>query len=117
MDTLDGIDKLTLYQNCLQALLTSYAVSSPTKPESETQILIDSVRHHYQLMRVGWQGLQRVYHVILHFDIKDGKVWIQQNMTDSDVAAELMDAGIAREDIVLGLQPAYKRPLSGFAVP
>jgi hypothetical protein len=36
-------------------------------------------------------------------------------MTDSDVAEELMNQGVQREDIVLGLQPAYKRQLTGYA--
>jgi XisI protein len=67
-------------------------------------------------MRVGWQELKRVYYTVMHFDIKDGKVWIQQNMTDIDVGRELVDRGIPKEDIILGLQPPYKRPYTGYAV-
>jgi XisI protein len=37
-------------------------------------------------MYIGWNGLSRVYHSVMHFDIKDGKIWIQQNMTDVDLA-------------------------------
>lgn len=110
------MDKLKLYRDAIQALLETYSGEPIRQSDIETQILIDPVREHYQLMRVGWDGLHRAYYVILHFDIKDGKVWIQQNTTDSDVAQELMDRGIGREDIVLGLQPPYKRPLTGFAV-
>jgi XisI protein len=52
----------------------------------------------------------------MHFDIKAGQVWIQQNMTDVDVAEELVEMGVLKEDIVLGLPPAYKRPYTGYGV-
>lgn len=37
-------------------------------------------------------------------------------MTDVDLAQELVELGVAKEDIVLGLQPPYKRPYTGFGV-
>lgn len=52
----------------------------------------------------------------MHFDIKDGKIWIQQNMTDVDLAQELLDLRVEKEDIVLGLQPPYKHPYTGYGV-
>nr|WP_309741124.1 XisI protein [Chamaesiphon sp. OTE_20_metabat_361] len=67
-------------------------------------------------MRVGWQELKRVYDTIMHFDIKDGKIWIQQNMTDVDVGQELVDMGVSKQDIILGLHPPYKRPYTGYGV-
>jgi hypothetical protein len=110
------MDKLKTYRDAIQALLEAHCENPVGQADIETQILIDPVRDHYQLMRVGWNGLHRAYYVILHFDIKNGKVWIQQNTTDSDVAQELIEKGISQGDIVLGLQPPYKRPLTGFAV-
>lgn len=44
------------------------------------------------------------------------KVWIQRNMTETDIAAEFVAMGIAKEDIVLGLHPPYKRPYTGYGV-
>ena len=96
--------------------LFHYDFIHSSKPDIETQVLIDRDHDHYQLMRIGWDGSRRVYGTTLHFNIKDGKVLIQHNMTDSDVAAELIDHGVPREDIVLDLQPPYKRTLSGYAV-
>lgn len=37
-------------------------------------------------------------------------------MTDVDLALELLEMGVLKEDIVLGLQPPYKRPYTGYAV-
>ena len=110
------MDSLTIYRQAICAVLKDYDFIQSSKPDIETQVLIDRDHDHYQLMRIGWDGSRRVYGTTLHFNIKDGKVWIQHNMTDSDVAAELIDHGVPREDIVLGLQPPYKRTLSGYAV-
>jgi XisI protein len=104
------------YRQCIQTLLTKYSQIQAQQAEVESQLLFDPVRDHYQLMRVGWNRLSRVYHVVMHFDIIDGKVWIQQNMTDIDVAQELVEAGIPKEDIVLGLHPTYKRQFTGYGV-
>ncbi|ESA35645.1 fatty-acid oxidation protein subunit alpha [Leptolyngbya sp. Heron Island J] len=31
---------------------------------------------------MGWDSHRRVYGCVLHLDIKAGKIWIQQNMTE-----------------------------------
>jgi hypothetical protein len=52
----------------------------------------------------------------MHLDIEDGKIWIQRNETDRLIAQKLVEMGIAREHIVLGLQPEYARPDTGYNV-
>ena len=37
-------------------------------------------------MNVGRDGYGRVYGCVLHLDIKKGKTWIEQNMTEMRVA-------------------------------
>jgi len=37
-------------------------------------------------------------------------------MTEADLAQELVELGVPKEDIVLGLQPLYKRPYTGYGV-
>ena len=37
-------------------------------------------------------------------------------MTETDLAAALMEMGVAKEDIILGLHPPYKRPYTGYGV-
>jgi XisI protein len=47
---------------------------------------------------------------------KDGKVWVQHNMTEMQIAQALMAMGVAKEDIVLGFQAEYMREYTGFGV-
>ncbi|MGB3509537.1 MAG: XisI protein [Microcoleaceae cyanobacterium] len=110
------MDKLELYRTCIQTLLEKYALSKSRNEDVENELFFDPIRNHYQLMRVGWKGLERIYYTVLHFDIKDDKIWLQHNATDIDVGQELIEMGIAQEDIVLGLHPPYKRPYTGYGI-
>lgn len=103
------MDKVTKYRDCVKKLLTNYVNDDVSDNEVEVQLILDTERDHYQWMNVGWQELNRIYRCVMHFDIKDGKIWLQQNLTDLNPAEELVKMGIPREDIVLGLQAPYKR--------
>lgn len=110
------MDKLEHYRNAIQTLLEQHSHPKGSDADIEDELFFDTARDHYQLMSVGWDELDRVYHTMLHFDIKDGKIWLQQNTTDVDVGQELIEMGVPKEDIVLGLHPAYKRLYTGYGV-
>lgn len=110
------MDKIVKYQEYIQTLLTRYASNDVSDNEVEVQLVFDVKRDHYQWMNVGWQESNRIYRCVMHFDIKDGKIWLQQNLTDQNPAEELVAMGVAREDIVLGLQPPYKRQYTEYGV-
>ena len=65
---------------------------------------------------VSWQEWKRIFSVILHFDIKDGKIWIQYNGTELSIAQILVDRGVPTSDIVLGFHSTFKRQFSGYAI-
>jgi hypothetical protein len=52
----------------------------------------------------------------MHLDIKEGKIWLQQNLTDQNPAEELVKKGVPRTDIILGLQAPYKRAYTDYGV-
>ncbi|NEP13347.1 MAG: XisI protein [Symploca sp. SIO2C1] len=112
------MDKLEKYRLIIRQLLNSHATLEANKKEEEIecQLIFDTEHDHYQLLDIGWDGLKRVYNCSIHFDIKDGKIWIQRNMTEADLAQDLVEMGITKEDIILGLHPSYKRPYTGYGV-
>lgn len=110
------MDKLATYRQLVQKLLSQYAQDDLSNEEVEVQLLFDEQRDHYQWMNVGWQGSKRIYRAIVHFDIQDGKIWLQQNLTDLNPAEDLVEMGVPREDIILGLQPPYKRVYTDYGV-
>jgi hypothetical protein len=50
------------------------------------------------------------------FAIRNEKIWIQHNMTDIQIAEDLTEMGVSKEDIVLGLQPSYLRQYTQYGV-
>ncbi len=110
------MDKITKYRDCVKKLLTNYTSDDISDNQVEVQLILDTERDHYQWMNVGWQELNRIYRCVMHFDIKDGKIWLQQNLTDLNPAEELVEMGIPREDIVLGLHAPYKRQYTDYGV-
>ena len=87
------MDKIAQYRQYVQALLNQYAKDDVSEDEVEVQLIFDTERDHYQWMNVGWQQFNRIYRCIIHFDIKDGKIWLQQNLTDQNPAEELVEMG------------------------
>ncbi len=110
------MDKLTQYRASIHQLLEQYANQHHSYGDIETQVLEDTAHDHYQVCHVGWHQDRRIHGCILHLDIKDGKIWIQQNTTEALIAEALVDHGIPKEDIVLGFHAPYRRQFTEYAV-
>jgi XisI protein len=111
------MDKITHYQQIIINLLEEYsAIPSSYPTELRDEIVADTVRNHFQLITLGWEGARFVYEVVFHLDLIEGKIWIQQNNTEANLAEELCERGIPKSDLVIGFQPASVRALSGYAV-
>lgn len=110
------MDKIKLYQNILIEYLEEKAKIKPAnQPDIESYVIADRQNNHFQLLQLGWQGTRYVFTVVFHFDIKNGKIWFQRNITEHEVVDVLMEKGVPKEDIVLGFRPPYVRPYTGFA--
>jgi XisI protein len=109
-------NKIDRYRKVIKSLISNYANSDIANDNVEVQLLLDADRDRYQWMNVGWQGSDRIYRCVMHFDIKDGKIWLQQNLTDRDPAEELVKMGVPKGDIVLGLQMPSKRLYTDYDV-
>ncbi len=83
-------------------MIFDYAKIKLAYGDIEREVIFDEERGHYELLSIGWEGTKRVHFTVFHIDIKYGKVWLQKNATDLDIGEELVEAGIPREQIVLG---------------
>jgi XisI protein len=110
------MDRLELYRTAIKNLLKEYSKYKPSYGEVEVSEVIDPISDHYQLMNIGWNGQERIYGLVLHLDIKGGKIWIQHNGTERDVAQELVEMGVPKTDIVIGFHSPFKRKFTEYAV-
>jgi hypothetical protein len=110
MDT--GLDARAI----IKRILSEYAEIKPAYGQVETETIFDDEKGHYEVMRLGWDGHRRVHGCLLHVDVREGKVWIQRDGTEEGIANELVEAGIPREQIVLGFRHPDTRKHTGFAI-
>ena len=105
------MEKIKKYQKAILNLLEEYAaIKSPFMPDVENKVIADTKNHQYQLIRIGWYKDRHVHYTVFHFDIINGKVWIQENRTDVKVDEALIDAGVLPKDIMSRLQhPTMQR--------
>jgi XisI protein len=110
------MDKLEQYRNIIKELLEKYSQYKPKYGDIDVEKIFDNEHNHYQITAVGWNNQNRVYGAMMHLDIKNNKIWIQQNTTEVDIALELMDMGVQKEDIVVGFHTPKVRQMTGFGV-
>jgi hypothetical protein len=106
------MDRLKEYRDIIKQILSEYAQFKPSYGEIETETVFDEEQDHYELVHVGWKGVERIHGSVIHVDIRDGKVWIQHDGTESGIAEELVEAGIPRDQI----HPPEIRQHTEFAV-
>jgi hypothetical protein len=113
MDT--TTDKLNHHRNAIESVLTDVKSITKDKNGYAYRLLLDRHSDSYALICVGWEGRKRIHHFVVHLEIINGKVWLQEDNTDLVIAEELERAGIPKSDIVLGFHPADLRPFTEYA--
>ena len=109
------MEKLENYQNIITQLLEEYA-EYLNEPNIETQVICDYKRNHFQLVKIGWENNKRYHYCVFHFDIKNEKIWLQENNTDIPITSDLERLGVIKSEIVLGIHAPSLRRYSDYAV-
>jgi hypothetical protein len=112
------MDKLNHYRQIIKQTLTRYHALDQEQPAIgvDSIIAFDEQRDHYFWVQVGWDRTGRTCGNTIYIRIQHDKVWVEEDLTEDGITNDLMAAGIAREDIVLGFQHPRERALTEFAV-
>ncbi len=112
------MDKLTRYKMLIKQYMSDYAelLKSPTPSGLEVALIFDDERGEYVLFETGWKDKRHIRHIPLYVRLYNGKIWIEEDMTEEGIATYFLEQGIPNQDIVLGFQPPQMRPYTEFAV-
>ena len=110
------MEKIAKYQQAIKKILQEYGNRKFRYQDLQSQIVADDKNGHYYLLRLGWDGDERIHNMVFHFDLINGKIWIQQNMTEIDLGEELVEMGVPKSDIVIGFLAPEVREYSEYAV-
>ena len=104
------------YPQIVRELLNQHAQSKPSFCNIEVETIFDVEHDRYQIVHMGWHHDRRVHHCVMHIDIRNNKIWIMHNMTEHELDLELIEMGVPKSDIVLGLHPPELRHFTGYAM-
>lgn len=110
------MDTLTHWREIIKSILKENAAYKPAYGDITVELVLDEKGDHYELSYIGWDGYDRIHGSIIHIDIRDGKVWIEYDGTDDEIANRLVEAGIPPSHIVLAYRHPNKRKYTSFAV-
>ena len=82
----------------------------------KTETIFDQEKGQFLLVTTGWENNKRVHGCLVHIELIGDKLWIQRDGTEYGIANELLEAGISKENIILGFHPEHIRKYTDFAV-
>ncbi|MFN8444915.1 MAG: XisI protein [Caldilineaceae bacterium] len=112
------MERVKFQRETVRRLLTKYAeiINRSPLPNQEVEVVFDEQHDHYFLTTLGWRKEQRIKGNIVHIRLRNGKIWIEEDGLEQGIATDLLEAGIAKEEIVLAFHPPEMRPYTEFAV-
>lgn len=109
--------RIKKYRDAIVSVMQEYAdVRKHSVNGSQYELIADDTNLRYQLVLLGWHEKHRIYHVIFHVDIINGKIWVQTDNTEDAIANLLVEKGIGKKEIVLGYFTEFHRAHGEFAV-
>ncbi|MEB3279588.1 MAG: XisI protein [Lyngbya sp.] len=110
------MDKLENYRQIIINILGKFERLEYANAAIQNEMICD--RDHYLVMSIGWykNKPKRIHGCLIHLEIIEGKVWVQRDGTEYGIANELVEAGIPKEEIVLGFHEPSVRQYTGFGV-
>jgi hypothetical protein len=110
------MDSLNQYQSAVIQVLQEYADFLGQDEHVQVMLITDREHDRYLLVELGWQNEERIYGTLIHLDIVGDRIWIQQDGTESGVAEDLVNAGIPKQQIVLGFKSEQRRKITDYAI-
>ena len=101
------MDRLTHYNRTVQELVEQCAAEWKPHDGTTIEAVTDVAHGHYQIVRSGWKDGRFVHSCLVHFTVDGQTVRLLRNDTDVEWDRELIERGIAPEDIVL----AFRQPV------
>ncbi len=100
------LDRILTHRELVKKHLEEYRalLAQQPMPGVEAHCIFDTEQDEYLLVEWGWDEKKRVRRVILFVRLLEGKIWIEEDWTEEGSAQELLNAGVARSEIVLAFQ-------------
>lgn len=97
------MDKLSHYRQLLRQIVKQHVEYPSYQDYIDTLAVCDEATDNYLMLDIEASRKGTQYWVIFHLRLRDGKVRIEKDGIEYGIAQDLLEAGIAEEDIVYAL--------------
>ncbi len=112
------MDPLKPYDRTVDELVEQYAAEWKPHDGTSLDAVTDPKHGHYQIVRSGWKEGRFIHACLVHLTVRDDKVQLLRNDTEVEWDRELIDRGVAPEDIALAFrQAAFELAASMTVIP
>jgi hypothetical protein len=109
MDTLDGL------RSAIARVFRSWEQYPTSVSKFRITGVMDTTTDRYTLTHVDFDGNRYRSHLLAQLEIRDNKIWILTDNTEEGIAAELVNEGVSKGQIVLGYYSPAMREQGDFA--
>jgi hypothetical protein len=106
------MDKINQYRQIVKQVVTQYSRLKPSHGNIRLDTIFDEAQDRYGLMQVGWDRGKRVRGNLIYVTLSGEKVNVEYDGMESGITQDLIDNGIAEEDIILAFVPQQDSQLS-----
>ena len=112
------MENTSLFIEKIQEVIKEYLrdLRQPSNQHITFVPVIDKECLHFQIVAHGWENNRRVFNLLFHLDIIEGKIWIQEDKMEYSIAEKLVEKGIPKKQIVLAYFPDYHRKYTEYAI-
>ena len=96
------LNRIENYRRILEKVVKRHAQFQPANGNIQAHAVFDRETDEFMVIDSGWNEKgRRIYDVVLHFRLQEGIVHVERDNTDAEVVRELLDSGIAKDDLIL----------------
>lgn len=112
------MDQVETYPTLIKNALCDYVALVQRSPNLPYQVatIFDDEHQRYLVCKIGWKENKRILKTVLHVAVQNGKIWIEEDLTEEGIATWFLEHGVSNNAIVPGFQLPLMRPYGEFAV-
>lgn len=105
-----------LQEICEKVLIDYAEFFESAMKDTKHELVFDRKRNSFVLIEVGWEDKKRVHDLVIHLEIINGKIWIQDDHSEDGIAADLERLGVPKDKIVLAFHSPTLRKYGEYAL-
>lgn len=110
------METVDMLREAIQAVFAEWAKLPRIPSDWKIVSVQDAQQDRYTLQSVSFAKDRYDTRLLAYLEVREDKIWILTDNTEEGIASELVQAGIAKDQIVLGFYSTSLREVGDFAV-